>query len=1072
MIARRQRAKAQIAALRHVKATPGSNTKKLREELDEKNSREWAKDVASKTDLPEHELMDLAREFNSIDLFKIRRLSELTQGLINLDPKNPAASSQTILSLAESLEPNRKLSMHARLTSAKYYATAHPDSPSTQRMVTCCRVIMDQEWLELEEEVSFCYKTLTVAHNKLPSCSMLRTTFMHTASPVSGFEAYFVLRILQKLLRTNLKPTDFKHVCRTFGSASRFMEVSHKACGLADLHVQDPSLAPDSWVIDEWNDLHPLERNDWFLVSLAAINYDLKKVRATGKDYSDACVVALKGAAIYQSNCANHEKTAGDSRKSRAHWNTARLLHFCAKHRVSLLKALKVGADMAGVACPGTCAAAEEVHLSTYPEPDWTAFQEVGSIEWLAEAHLPSLLENRTDARTARQQKELEAIAEQLGRVVKEGAKASGAGKARASSSCRDEVSWYNRHTLEAATKYQELGLRVCKAKCEFHQVRYLHRLEPPLWDAAKRKMIETYLADQAKATKRQVLSDFAKFTDDYRLYESQSSVRTKREEVERDIYRMHLTEYAILKAKRDLLKESTEQNASSKAQIADTERLLRSSRNKIQDMYNAIADKDEDRIAHFSTELEVTWDEFQDAQGAFKKSVDAFFAQQEAASKKRVSLLVACAIEKVTRALASERTEADRADKDEAEEAYKRSEKNLVSAVLNETHQSLPLAREETGIAAVRKLNEEAFKKRERIIATREREAAIREAEERPVRLAAERKARAEEQAKAEAQARADAQAAAKAKTEARRRDNAAQRAENARRTALEQQAAKERKERAALRAHQAAREREEKAAREAKAKRDQEELERAMREVEEEAAAAREAREKARAAAARAAVEEAEREAAARQARIEANAAREAEAAERARRRAEVAHETAKRTKRAEALLEVDRLEWMAMPKQAECLVDSMTRREFEARVLVNEAKSAFHRAKRVGTGDEYDQARNRMQEAQQQHEDARIALALANQELAKAISNHVRETAEAASPTPASPEPASPASPESPPPEDTSNECIICLDKPRTHFSNACAHMVLCGTCAATQTACPFCRTETTFRQLFVV
>ena len=48
----------------------------------------------------------------------------------------------------------------------------------------------------------------------------------------------------------------------------------------------------------------------------------------------------------------------------------------------------------------------------------------------------------------------------------------------------------------------------------------------------------------------------------------------------------------------------------------------------------------------------------------------------------------------------------------------------------------------------------------------------------------------------------------------------------------------------------------------------------------------------------------------------------------------------------------------------------------------------------------------------------------------------------------------------------------ECIICLDKPRTHFSNACAHMVLCGTCAATQTACPFCRTETTFRQLFVV
>ena len=172
MIARRQRAKAQLAAMRHpAQATPASDKKKQRKEQDEKHSREWAKDVASKTDLTETELLThLVRELEDIDVFKIRRLSELTQGLLNLDPKHPTRSSRAVVALAHALDPSRKSSVQARLAQAKHYATAHPDSPATQRMVACCGEVMAKEWVGLDEEVHFCYKVLAAAHNRLPSC--------------------------------------------------------------------------------------------------------------------------------------------------------------------------------------------------------------------------------------------------------------------------------------------------------------------------------------------------------------------------------------------------------------------------------------------------------------------------------------------------------------------------------------------------------------------------------------------------------------------------------------------------------------------------------------------------------------------------------------------------------------------------------------------------------------------------------------------------------------------------------------------------------------------------------------
>jgi hypothetical protein len=549
---------------------------------------------------------------------------------------------------------------------------------------------------------------------------------------------------------------------------------------------------------------------------------------------------------------------------------------------------------------------------------------------------------------------------------------------------------------------------------------------------------VEGYLVRGAKSVQRDALA-LSRTTErkwpqvDQRALVVKERAIVKREQALTLLQEEHAYDQKIRNLKK------AEETASTRAQLLEAKKCVKILVSHIcqakQDFYNLVEAHDlkmtlrnnKEAFNHSSSDDEEA-DRAKDEEAAlyaFEKIegvVRVVREQQEFKRKRRVNLCVRGAIEGVK---ARAREEAAHAKAQEAEwaafgererkraESLKRAADRLerdrlaVEAKLEENRRA-------SAWAAVRKLNEEAFKRRERAIAEQKREAERIEIEERPARLAAERKARAEAAAAEEARARAEAQVAAKAKSETRARARAGERAENAARTAMEQQRAKERKERAATQAKVAAKARAEAAAAEWAAQEEAEREEEARRVAE--AEAARKAEKKANKEAARAAKEE------------------------------RVAERERQRTARAE-----DEARYYATQQAAEDKAEAERGKARQSAQAVSEATDELER--RLGL------AKASTLAAQE------VALAHANQERLRQISRQVRERA--ASPPAAAP---------SPPPADAdtteSNECVICLERPRTHFSNTCAHLTLCATCAPTQTKCPFCRADTTFRQLFVV
>ena len=46
-----------------------------------------------------------------------------------------------------------------------------------------------------------------------------------------------------------------------------------------------------------------------------------------------------------------------------------------------------------------------------------------------------------------------------------------------------------------------------------------------------------------------------------------------------------------------------------------------------------------------------------------------------------------------------------------------------------------------------------------------------------------------------------------------------------------------------------------------------------------------------------------------------------------------------------------------------------------------------------------------------------------------------------------------------------------CVICLDEPRSHIAVTCFHLVVCRRCSRSVSACPVCRADTTFHEVYI-
>ena len=52
----------------------------------------------------------------------------------------------------------------------------------------------------------------------------------------------------------------------------------------------------------------------------------------------------------------------------------------------------------------------------------------------------------------------------------------------------------------------------------------------------------------------------------------------------------------------------------------------------------------------------------------------------------------------------------------------------------------------------------------------------------------------------------------------------------------------------------------------------------------------------------------------------------------------------------------------------------------------------------------------------------------------------------------------------------PDNGGNECVVCMQREPDHLALSCWHMVLCGSCAQTQTECVLCKTPTLFQRIY--